>query len=162
MGDDRRHLTDTGERRLLREPLFGGFARGDVGADGDVLVRPAALVEEGDDGRVDPVEVAVLRLVPDLAVPHPAVGDRHPQVAHELVGVQARVDDPVVLAEELLAGIARNLTELVVDVGDPARHVGGRDDGGVVERPFQIGELDCGFDVSHLYTGPPERLDGVP
>ncbi len=75
---DRRHLSDLCEGRLLDQRLFGRFARGDIGADGDVLVRFAALVEERHDRRVDPIEVTVLGAIADLAVPDAPVRNRAP------------------------------------------------------------------------------------
>ena len=47
----------------------------------------------------------------------------------------------MILAEQLLARVAGDLAELVVDVGDPAGDVGRRDDGGVIERALEVGEL---------------------
>ena len=58
--------------------LLGLLAGRDIGADGDVLIGFSALVEKRDDRRVDPVEVAVLGAIPQLAVPHAAVGDGVP------------------------------------------------------------------------------------
>ena len=101
--DDRGHLAEARERRLLGEALLGGLARGDVGADGDVLVRLPAFVQERDDRRVHPVERAVLGAVADLAVPHAPAGDGAPQVPHELLRVVPGIDDPMVLADQFLA-----------------------------------------------------------
>jgi CheY-like chemotaxis protein len=66
---------------------------------------------------------------------------------HELLRVIPGVDDAVVLAEELIARIARDLTELVVRIGDAAVHVGDRDDRRMIERAFEIGELPFVGDV---------------
>jgi hypothetical protein len=55
--------------------------------------------------------------------------------------VVSGIDDPVVTTEQFLARVLRDLTELVVDVGDPAGNVGGRDDRGMVDGTFEIGEL---------------------
>jgi hypothetical protein len=133
-----RLLAEARERGLLHQLLLGGLARGDVRADGDVLIRLPALVEERDDGRIDPIEVAVFRLVPNLAVPHLAVGNRHPEVAHELPGMQPGVDDAVILANQLLTTVPRDLAELVVRVRDLAVPVGGRHYGGLVQGGLQV------------------------
>jgi len=53
------------QRSLLAQLRLGLLARGDVAADGEVLPRLAEAVEEGDDGRVDPVKRSVLRFVTD-------------------------------------------------------------------------------------------------
>ena len=63
MRHDRRHLADPGERRLLCEPLFGGLAGGDVGADSNVLIRLSTVIEKRDDCGVDPVVASVLGAV---------------------------------------------------------------------------------------------------
>ena len=75
----------------------------DVAADGEVLPRLPALVEERDDRRVDPVVTAILGAVPDLAAPDVPLRDRPPQVPDELLRVVAGVDDAVILAEQLVA-----------------------------------------------------------
>ena len=118
--DDRGQLSELGERGLLAQLGLGGLARRDVVADREVLSRLAALVDERHDRRVDPVEVAVLRPVPNLAAPHLAVRDRAPERPDERRRVIAGVDDAMVLADQLLAGVAGDLAELVVDVGDEA------------------------------------------
>ena len=121
MRDDCGHLSDASERRLLRELLLGVFPSRDVGADGDVLIRLPALVQERDDRRVHPVDVTILGAIAELTVPDVARCDRSPQLPDELLGVIARVDDAVVLAEELFPRIPGNLAERVVDVVDSAR-----------------------------------------
>jgi hypothetical protein len=72
--------------------------------------------------------------------------------AHELLRMQAGVDDAVILTKQFVTPVAGNLAELVVDVRDLARDIGRRDDSRVIERSFQIGELGCRLDVSHRYT----------
>ena len=47
----------------------------------------------------------------------------------------------MVLPDQFLARIARNFHELVVDVGDPARHVGRGHDRGTIKGTFEVGEL---------------------
>ena len=79
MRDDRRHLAERGERRLLAQPLLLPLALRDVVADGHVLPRLAVLVEKRHDRRVHPVERAVLGAVAQLAAPDLALRDRPPQ-----------------------------------------------------------------------------------
>src|SRR4030095_9316650 len=96
-------LAAASECGLLRQLLLGFFPSRDVRADGDVLVRFPAFVQEGDDGCIHPVDVTVLGTIAELTVPHAARRDRSPQLANEFFGVIARIDDAVVLAEEFLA-----------------------------------------------------------
>jgi hypothetical protein len=110
-------------------------------ADRDVLPGLAGLVQERNDGRVDPVEASVLGPVPDFAVPDMAPPDRGPEVAEELLGMVAGIDDPVVLADQLIARIPGNRAELVVDVGDPALGVGDRHDRMLVEGRLEVAYL---------------------
>ncbi len=58
-----------------------------------------------------------------------------------MLRVVPRVDDAVVLPEELVPRIPGDLTELVVGVRDSAVHVGNRHDGRVIERTLEVGEL---------------------
>lgn len=59
-------------------------------------------------------------------------------VADEFRRVITGVDDAVVLPEQLLARILRDLAELVVDVGDPSVLVGDGDDARLIDRVLQI------------------------
>ena len=61
--------------------LLVRLSPGDVRSDRDVLERLARRVEPRVDRRVDPVAGAVLRAVPDLAVPHPALRRSWPRAA---------------------------------------------------------------------------------
>jgi len=81
-------------------------------------------------------------------MPHASVGDRVPEVLHELLRVIPGVDDAVVLPEELIARIARDLAELVVRITDAAVHVGDGHDRRMIERALEIGELAV-FAQSH-------------
>jgi hypothetical protein len=47
----------------------------------------------------------------------------------------------MILSEEFLPRIAGDLAKLVVDVRDPAGHIGRGDNSGLVERSLEIGEL---------------------
>ena len=62
------------------------------------------------------------------------MGDAAPDGVVERGRVLAGLDDAVVLPQQLVARIAADLAELVVDVGDAARRVGDTDDGMVVQR----------------------------
>ncbi len=90
VGHDGRHLPQSRQCGLLCQLLLSRLACRDVRPDGDVLVGFAALVDEGNDGRVDPVVVAVFGAIPNFAVPDLAVGDGPPQLAHELLRVILR------------------------------------------------------------------------
>jgi len=50
----------------------------------------------------------------------------------------------MILTEELLARVAGNITERVIDVADAARDVGDGDDRRVVERTLEVRELTAG------------------
>src|SRR3954467_11170370 len=91
--------------RLLAQLRLRLLAGGDVTADRQVLARPAPPVHERHDGRVDPVEAPVLRAVADFAAPHAPARDGPPQLADELLGVMTRVDEAMVLTEELVAAV---------------------------------------------------------
>ena len=138
---DGRHLAKTRQRGLLAELGLRLLPIGDVVANRHVLVRLPPLVQEGHDRGIDPVVRAVLRAVADFPSPDPSVRDRVPQVADELLRVRARVDDPVILAEQLVSGVLRDLEEPIVGVCDPSLHVGRRNDRGLVEREIRIGQV---------------------
>src|SRR5205085_6579621 len=121
-------LPELCQRSLIGELLFGRLARRDVAADGDVLTRLAVAVEQWDDRRIDPIDRSVLRPIPQLTAPHLPLRDRPPQIADELLGMKTRIDDPVVLTEQLAARVLGDLAELVVDVCDRTLLVGQGDD----------------------------------
>src|SRR5262245_27265479 len=102
--------------QFLLEPL----AMREVRADGNVLHRFAGVVQEGDYGGVHPIERAVARAIPNLAMPDAPAGDGPPKIAKEFLRMIAGVDDAMILAEQLGAGVFGNLAELVVGVGDVA------------------------------------------
>ena len=123
------------------QPFLVRFARRDVGADGDVFNGFVRFVEERKDRRVHPVERTIFRAVLDFAMPHLAAGNRAPQIGEEALRMVAGIDDPMVLAEQFLAGIFGNLAKLVVHVGDVARSVGDGHDRMSVERGLDVAEL---------------------
>ena len=49
------------------------------------------------------------------------------------------VENAMILAEQLIAGVFADGAELVVDVGDGSPHVGGGDDGVLIQSKFLIG-----------------------
>src|SRR5262245_37000667 len=122
-----------GERSLFAQLGFGLLARGDVAADREVLPRLSGAVEERHDRRVDPVEGPILGPVAEFAAPHLSASDRPPQIADIGLRVVARVDDAVILAEQLLARVLRDVAELVVDVRDDAAMIRRRDDRRLIE-----------------------------
>ena len=134
VGDDGSQLPELGEGFLLAERRLGCLPLRDVRTDGEVLPGLAGVVHERNDGRVHPVVRAVLGPILQLPTPDPAVPNRLPQLAHELLRMMPGVYDPVILAEQLTARVLRDLAELVVDVGDDAAMIGGRDNRSLVER----------------------------
>src|SRR5205085_9033180 len=129
------------QRGLFAYALLGALALGDVVTDGDVLVGLAFGVEERDDGRVNPVDRAVFGAVAHLAAPDAARGNGRPKVVHELIRVVCRVNDAVILSEQLLARVLRDFAELVVDVLDRAALICDGDDGRLVESELEVGQL---------------------
>ena len=138
MRDHRGQAAKLRERRLVAQPFFSGLARGDVVANREVLPRLALRGDERNDGRIDPVDRAVLGAVAQLAAPDLAVRDRVPQAADVVLRVIRRVDEAMVLPEELLARILGDLTELVVDVGDDALLVRRRHDRRLIQRMLDV------------------------
>ena len=125
--------------------LFGELglhllAVGNVGADGDVLFGQAVGVEQRHDGRIDPVAAAVAGPVADFAMPYLALADGVPHVAEKFGRMLVRIDDPVVAAEQFVAGIAADLAEAVVGIDDGAGCVGDADDGVLVEGELLVGQ----------------------
>ena len=88
--------------------------------------------------------MTVLGPIAQFSLPDVTGRDRSPQLANELLLVIARVDDAVIMTEELLARVAGNLAERVIDVADAAGHVSDRDDRRVVERALEVRELTAG------------------
>ena len=121
--------------------MLGEFQAGDVVTNRHVLVGLPALVEKRNDRRIDPVNVSVLRAVSDFASPYLTTRNRCPQVAHELFRVVTRIDDPVVLAQQLGVRVLRNAAKRVVHIVDDAALVGDRNYRGLVEGDFESGEF---------------------
>jgi hypothetical protein len=136
----------------LSQPNLVVLALGDIGADGDVLARFTALVEEGVDRGVDPIDRSIPGAVADFALPDPALGNGGPQVAEEVLGMKPGVDDAVVLAEKLLPGVFGNLAELVVDVGNAPLNVRDGDDGVCVKGRLVLHQ-EAGIRLSLGKTG---------
>ena len=86
-----------------------------------------AVTYRGDRG-LDPVEVAGLVLIADLAPPRLTRGDRAPQIDPECLRVMAGVDDSMRLPDQFFALVTTDLTEPVVDLDDPPLGVRHRDD----------------------------------
>ena len=105
----------------------------DVGADRDVLFNPAVGVDKGRNHAVDPVQVTAFASVADVAAPGRAAGDGAPHPGKEGRRLHPRVDDAVVLPQQLVAGIATDGAEGIVDFDDRAVAIGDRDDGVTVQ-----------------------------
>ncbi len=93
-------------------------------------------VEERDDGGIHPVNRAVLGAVADLAVPHLAIRDGVVHLLEKLLGVVARVEDAMVLAQQLIPRVLADGAELVVYIGDGSLHVSRGDNSVLVESVF--------------------------
>ncbi|MDB6153320.1 MAG: hypothetical protein JWL90_1773 [Chthoniobacteraceae bacterium] len=126
------------EPQFLRQFFFQALFLCDVSADRHQLPRSGFFARKRDDCGRDPEMGAALRAVFDFAFPDVSRGERPPKSAHEFFRVMARVNDPMILAEQLLPRVLRDLAELIVDVDDPATAVGDRDDGMLVERRTQV------------------------
>ena len=123
----------------------------------DVLVRFGVPVQKRNDRRIDPIDRSIFRAVPQFAAPHAAGANRRPQVLYKFFRVIARVDDPVVLSEQFLARVFRNMAERIVDVVNNAALICNRDDRGLVECELDIGEGLQRFTES-LVRGGPRRI----
>ena len=128
----------------LAQGVLGLLPLGDVGPDGHELDGRAVLPEKGHDGGVHPVVGAVLGAIPDFPLPHAPGEDGLPELRHEGLRVEARVDDPVVLAEQFLPGVLGDGAELLVHVGDAALGIGDGDDGVLVQGTLEILEFPDG------------------
>ncbi len=160
VGHDRGNLAQVRQRRLRRELRFRFLAPRDVAPDRQVLPRLAAFVEERDDRRIDPVDRPVLGAVAKLAAPHLPARNRAPQLPDVLLGVITGVDDPVILPEQLLAGVLRDFAELVVDVGDDSALVGRRHDRGLVERVSNLLQPGDGVGGRRRHPRTPDQMAG--
>src|SRR5690606_24592881 len=92
--------------------FLGPLEIGNVGAHGHEGLDLAVFVEQGHDGRVDPVQVAVLAPAAYLALPYTTCVGDGPDVAVELLIVYVRAQQAVPLAHQFLARVAGQLQEL--------------------------------------------------
>ena len=101
--DGEGHMLERGgeQRPTFAQLRLGAFARRDVGANGHILARFAAIVEEWHDSGVDPIMRAVLGAVLQFAAPDPAAGEGPPQVLEKLRRMKARIDDAMIFAQQL-------------------------------------------------------------
>ena len=95
-------------------------------------------VENRDDGGVNPVKTAILALVAQHPPPDLAGCNRAPHLTVVLWRMLAGFDDPVVLPKQLFTGVATDVAEQVVDVGDVASDIRGADDAVLVEGLSQL------------------------
>ena len=121
--------------------LFRPFPFRDVGADGHVLPRFAILSYERDNGRIHPVDRAILGPVLNFAVPNLPVRDGVVHLLEEFFGVVAGVENPVILADQLLLGILTDGAELLVHISNRALDISHRHDGVLIESKFLIRQL---------------------
>jgi hypothetical protein len=71
-------------------------------------------------------------------MPDSAIRNRDPQVTNKLFRMMARVDDAMVLPQQLLAGVFGDGAELVVNIGDLTLLVGDRYDSVLIQGSPQI------------------------
>src|SRR5947209_19380189 len=89
--------------RELCQSLFIALALGDVRADGDILRGLSVGVEKWKNGCGHPIKRAVLGPVPNLPFPNLATGNCRPKILEKLLWMMSRVNDAMVLPEQLLA-----------------------------------------------------------
>src|ERR1700682_2562861 len=114
---------------------------GDVVTNRYVLVGLPVAIEKGDDGRINPVDAFVLCSVSQFALPHLAVGNCDPEIADKLFRVITRINDAMILAEQLVTRVFRNTAELIVDIVDRAARIGDGHDGGLIESELDVRKL---------------------
>ena len=119
---------------LGQSPLLG-----DVLLDPYVVSRLAARRMDGRDCRDLPIDLAVLAPIDEFAVPRLTLAQGVPQLPVGLLGREAGLQEPGVLADDLALGIARRLLEGAVHIGDARRHVGNHD----CHRTLLDGERQC-------------------
>ena len=120
---------------------FRLLALGDIRTNGDVLLRLSVLTEEGDDGSLHPVKVAILGLVTDFALPDSAAREGLIHRLEEAVRMFAGIYERMILSQQLLAGVTADFAKLVVDVGDFAPHIGSGDNGMLIQSIFLQAQL---------------------
>ena len=114
-------------------PAEGGRAAlqrtrlGDVALAGDVPADRAMGVADGRDDRRLRDHRAVLAAVDQVTRPWPAARERRPHGLVERRRLGAALEDPGVLADDLVTGIAGGALEGRVDVGDPSLEIGDLD-----------------------------------
>ena len=115
------------EMRHVFELLLMLLHRGDVGEQRHVMHGPALRVAHGADGEQFRIQLAILATIPDLAIPITVIQQIAPHCGIELGFVVARLDDPRILAERLLAAVAGDAGECLIDVDDRTVGRGDRD-----------------------------------
>ena len=128
----------------LAEPAIGALGRFDLGALGFAAHRHVAgdlaVFPDGRGVGLDPVVVAVLAPVLDVADPGAPSLEIVPEILEGLSRHVGVADDVVGFAQEFGLGKAADLEEIPVDVGDPALEVGLGNDQCVVPQ----GDFDGG------------------
>ena len=134
----KQHLNKT---QLIFKLGFDRLALGNVGPNGDVLLRPTRGPKQRHDGGTDPIVTPILMPVLDVATPDLALLNGLPQVLEKRRRVVAAVDDPVVKAQQLLPREPADVAEPIIGVGDVALGVGDADNGMLIEREFLVGQF---------------------
>ena len=144
MGQPRRQLPQRGQfvlltgqvlRFHLAEHFIGpDFFFGQIEPDRHILAGlPGALVNQRHDGAVHPIQAPILGAIADHAAPGLACAQRLPKLPKKGRRLGARFEDSVVLADDLRRGVARNVAELLVHIGDVSVQIGLGKDGGCID-----------------------------
>src|SRR6185369_14917599 len=91
------------EGRLFLNLFFSAFAFGDVATNRDVLVRLSFRVKKRNDRCVYPVVSSIFGAISYFAAPNLSASNRGPQIPNELFGMIARIDNAVILTQQLFA-----------------------------------------------------------
>ena len=122
---------------------------------GDLL----PLAPNRGDGHLLGVQAPILSPVHHLAMPHPAIEDRRPEVSVEIGGLATGLQEGGNLAKKFFQGVTRQPGEGRVRPGDPSFPVS--DDDGVVSR-FQSRALNAERCLSRSPCAAPLRLTQFP
>lgn len=93
---------------------------GDVGADRDIALRSALVVQDRGDGDLHPVRTSVLAPILEFALPDVPAADRRPHLIEQGRGMMTGLDEAVIAADQLFTAVAADLDELVVGFEDGA------------------------------------------
>ena len=116
----------------MTNAVFAKLSFGDLISDRNVLKWFFILIEKRNDRRIHPVDRSVLGAISKITPPYLSVCDGGPDIAYKFLRMVAGVDNSMVLANQFVAAVLRNFTELVINEDNPPALIGHRDDGGFV------------------------------